>query len=89
LDGMLRRRNGQVSLVSARPTEPPPGAAEETDKGSRSEAQQYYFVDIVLENSGNELKPGMTGIARVYGSRRSIGGMAMEEIKNFWGRKLW
>lgn len=88
LDGMLRRRNGQVSLVSARPTEPPPGAGE-TDKGSREEQQQYYFVDIVLENPGNELKPGMTGIARVYGSRRSIGGMAMEEIKNFWGRKLW
>jgi putative peptide zinc metalloprotease protein len=90
LDGMLRRRNGQVSLVSARPTEPPPGVAEETGKGSRSERpQQYYFVDIVLENPGNELKPGMTGIARVYGSRRSIGGMAMEELKNFWGRKLW
>jgi hypothetical protein len=64
--------------------------AEETGKGSRSERpQQYYFVDIVLENPGNELKPGMTGIARVYGSRRSIGGMAMEELKNFWGRKLW
>jgi len=89
LDGMLRRRNGQVSLVSARPTETPLGAGE-TEKGSRSdEPQQYYFVDIVLENSRNELKPGMTGIARVYGSRRSIGGMAMEEIKNFWGRKLW
>jgi putative peptide zinc metalloprotease protein len=88
LDGMLRRRNGQVSLVSARPTEPPPGAGE-SEKGSREEPQQFYFVDIVLENPGNELKPGMTGIARVYGSRRSIGGMAMEEIKNFWGRKLW
>jgi putative peptide zinc metalloprotease protein len=89
LDGVLRRRNGQVSLVSARPTEPPPGAPE-NERGSRSdEPQQYYFVDIVLENPGNELKPGMTGIARVYGRRRSIGGMAMEEIKNFWGRKLW
>jgi putative peptide zinc metalloprotease protein len=88
LDGMLRRRTGQVSLVSARPTEPPPGAGE-TEKGSREEPQQYYFVDIVLENPGKELKPGMTGMARVYGSRRSIGGMAMEEIKNFWGRKLW
>ena len=90
LDGMLRRRDGEVSLVSARPTEPPPWAKEEAGKESRSEGlNQYYFVDILVENPGNELKPGMTGIARVYGSRRSIGGIGLEVIKNFWGRKLW
>jgi putative peptide zinc metalloprotease protein len=90
LDGMLRRRDGQVALVSARPTEPPPWTAEEAAKEASSLGlQQYYFVDISVLNPENELKPGMTGVARVYGDRRSIGGMALEVIKNFWGRKLW
>jgi multidrug resistance efflux pump len=90
IDGMLRRRDGQVVLVSARPTEPPPWAAEEAGKEANSIGlQQYYFVDILVPNPGGELKPGMIGMARVYGSRRSIGGMGLEAVRNFWGRKVW
>jgi len=90
LDGVLRRREGQVALVSAAPIEPPPWAKEEAGKEAQSIGlQQYYLVDILLKNPGDELKPGMTGIARVYGKRRSIGGMVLEVMKNFWGRKLW
>lgn len=90
VDGKLRRRKGEVEQVSALPTEPPPGAAEAAAKDSNGDApHQYFFVDIVLENPGGELKPGMSGIARVYGGRRSLGGLALETIKNFWGRKLW
>jgi putative peptide zinc metalloprotease protein len=90
IDGLLRRRDGQVVYVSAEPAEPPPWAAEEAGKDTQSEApHQYYFVDTVLDNRGEELKPGMTGIARVYSNRRSLGGMVLEAIRNFWGRKLW
>jgi len=90
LDGILRRRDGEVALISARPVEAPPWAGEEAGKEANSIGPQtYYFADIIVNNPENELKPGMTGIARVYGSRRSIGGMALEIIKNFWGRKLW
>jgi len=90
MDGMLRRREGTVSLVSARPTKMPGWAIGEGGKDAGTDAPpQFYFVDIVLENLGNELKPGMTGMARVYGSRRSLGGMLFQVVKNFWGRKLW
>lgn len=90
LDGMLRRSDGQVALISAAPTEPPPWAKEEAGREAQSIGlQQYYLVDILLKNPGDELKPGMSGIARVYGNRRSIGGMVLEVMKNFWGRKLW
>ena len=90
VDGMLRRREGQVALVSARPTEMPVWAVESSEKEATTDAPpQYYFVDIVIENPENQLKPGMTGVARVYGSRRSLGGLALEVARNFWGRKLW
>src|SRR6266849_1998090 len=89
-DGVLRRRDGQVSLVSARPTEPLRMEGEESDSGSSAAAlHHFYFVDIVVQNPTHALRPGMTGVARVYGSWRSLGGMMLEEIKNFWGRKLW
>jgi putative peptide zinc metalloprotease protein len=87
-DGMIRRREGQVSLVSARPTETPQTEREEAEANEKR-PQQFYFVDILVQNPEHILKPGMAGVARVYGSRRSIGGMGLEEIKNFWGRKLW
>jgi len=91
VDGQLRRKRGEVVQVSALPTTtPPPGEAEVAAKDSNGdEPHQFYFVDIVLENRGSELKPGMTGIARVYGRRRSLGGLALETVRNFWGRKLW
>jgi putative peptide zinc metalloprotease protein len=87
-EGMIRRREGQVNLFSARPAEVPQTELEEAEANERR-PQQFYFVDIVVQNPDHTLKPGMTGVARVYGSRRSIGGMGLEEIRNFWGRKLW
>jgi putative peptide zinc metalloprotease protein len=88
LDGMMRRREGQVSLLSARPRETPQTELEEAEASERR-PQQFYFADIVVQNPGHGLKPGMTGVARIYGDRRSIGGMGLEAIRNFWGRKLW
>ncbi|HWY07569.1 MAG TPA: HlyD family efflux transporter periplasmic adaptor subunit [Candidatus Acidoferrales bacterium] len=49
----------------------------------------YYQVDLQVSNPDLELRPGMAGIARVYVERRSLAGMALESIVNFWGRKLW
>ncbi|HET7107186.1 MAG TPA: efflux RND transporter periplasmic adaptor subunit [Candidatus Acidoferrum sp.] len=89
-DGRLPRSAGEVSLVSARPVK---GSQMEEQKAeddsSSAQPRQFFFVDIVVPNPEQRLKPGMTGVARVYASRRSLGGMALEEIKNFWGRKLW
>ena len=88
LDGAMSRKDGKVSLVSARPAGAPTVGSDEADPEA-VHPHQYYSVDIVVANPGGELKPGMLGTARVYGSRRSLGGMALEGVKNFWGRKLW
>ena len=49
----------------------------------------YYVVDLLVPNADGRLRPGMTGVARIYGERRSFAGMAWVGVKNFWGRKLW
>ena len=79
-----------MDFVTARPTERlavDPEEAENQPNGGKP--HQFYSVDIRVENPEGKLRPGMTGIGRIYGLRRSIGGLAMEEVKNFWGRKLW
>jgi putative peptide zinc metalloprotease protein len=87
LDGMMRRSYGQVSQVSVRPAQVQLEGEEPESNVARP--NQFYFADIVVKNPETGLKPGMAGVARVYCGRRSLGGMALEDIKNFWGRKLW
>jgi len=40
-------------------------------------------------NEEGILRPGMTGLARIYGPRRSVAGILLEKLRSFWGRKLW
>jgi hypothetical protein len=49
----------------------------------------FYFVDLFVQDADFTLKPGMIGVARVYGERRSLLGLGREIVSNFWGRKIW
>jgi hypothetical protein len=49
----------------------------------------FYVVDLLVQNPEAILKPGMTGIARVYGQRRSLLGLSLETGLDFLGRKVW
>jgi hypothetical protein len=50
---------------------------------------QFYAVEIPVSDAGGALRPGMTGIARVYGQRRSLAGFAIEALRVLLGRKIW
>lgn len=56
-------------------------------KGMKS--AQAYLVDITVSDPKGRLRPGMVGLARVYGERRSLAGIGWEGIRNFWLRKVW
>ena len=49
----------------------------------------FYVVDMEVDNPEGVLKPGMTGVARVYGRRRSVLGLVWEMVSDFFGRKIW
>jgi hypothetical protein len=44
---------------------------------------------LLLDNSDGRMMPGMRGLARIYGRRRSIAALSWEVISHFFGRKLW
>ena len=49
----------------------------------------FYVVDLLVSANNGELKPGMEGRARVYGARKSLGGLILDELKVVLGRKIW
>ena len=88
VDGQVRKRDTNAEYVAARPTEKlPVGESEEGLRGLNG--PHFFLVDLMVDNADGTLRPGMTGVARVYGRRRSLGARGWEWVANFWGRKIW
>lgn len=50
---------------------------------------RFYVIDLLVANPNGELRPGMTGTARLYGQRASFAGLVWGNVANFFGRKIW
>jgi putative peptide zinc metalloprotease protein len=88
IDGTMKKWRARAALVSA--------TSSEIDEGLADRAQykglnppHFYLVDLRIENTDSRLKPGMAGLARLYGRRISVAGYLWSEVSDFFGRKLW
>ena len=88
VQGQFRTWPARVVAMAARPVEIDPKLVGEVQLQGMN-PPHYYIVDLIVSSADGALKPGMTGVARVYGDRRSLLGMAWEGAKNFWERKIW
>jgi putative peptide zinc metalloprotease protein len=88
IEGLWEKWDAQTISTAATSTEMDPELVEAAQlKGLN--APKYYLVELLVPNSQETLRPGMTGVARVYGQRRSLLAMGAEGLMNFFGRKLW
>ena len=88
VDGTLRKRESSAASVKPVALSGDPTLMDQTKfKGLRP--PQFYAVEIPVSDAGGALRPGMTGIARVYGQRRSLAGFAIEALRVLLGRKIW
>jgi putative peptide zinc metalloprotease protein len=88
VEGIFKTWNAQASAISPVSAELDPGLTDQTQyKGMRP--PNFYSADLLVANPDGKLKPGMSGIARVYGQRRSLAGLIWQEAMNFVGRKVW
>ena len=88
VEGSLPKVNTQVGSVAPQSSTIDPGLAEATPfKGLRP--PNFYVVDMRVVNPDGRLKPGMVGLARIYGPRRSAIGLLWAEAKQSLIRKLW
>jgi putative peptide zinc metalloprotease protein len=88
VDGASRRWNTQVASIAPQSSTIDPQLAEATKfKGLRP--PNFYVVDMLLANATGSLKPGMVGLARIYGPRRSALGLLWAEVQRSLVRKIW
>jgi putative peptide zinc metalloprotease protein len=88
VDGGVKSWEAQAGGIAPLRAGIAPGLTD-LSKYAGMSAPNFYVVDLLVSNSQNELKPGMIGTARVYGSRRSLAGLIWLEVANFFGRKIW
>lgn len=88
VDGSVKSWKAQATAIAPLSSAIAPGLMD-MSKYSGMSTPNFYVVDLLVANSQNELKPGMIGTARVYGARRSLGGLIWREVANFAGRKIW
>jgi putative peptide zinc metalloprotease protein len=88
VQGMIHTWAAQIVSMAARPTEIDSRLFGKVELQGMN-PPHFYVVDLLVQNPEAILKPGMTGIARVYGRRRSLLGLGWEIILNFFGRKVW
>ncbi len=88
VQGLLKKWQARIISVAPGPTEMDPKLMGNVElKGMNP--PHFYFVDLFVQDPGFTLKPGMIGLARVYGGRRSLLGLGWNMVSEFWGRKLW
>jgi hypothetical protein len=88
IEGLWKKWDARTVSTASTSTEMDPELVESAPlKGLN--APKYYLAELLVQNSQDSLKPGMTGVARVYGRRRSLLAMWAEGLMNFFGRKLW
>jgi hypothetical protein len=88
VQGMLKTWSAQMLSIAPAPSEMDPELLGKVELNGMN-PPHYYVVDLVVQNSGFALKPGMIGLARVYSDRRSIIGLGWDMAKEFGGRKIW
>ena len=88
VDGIVGKWEAGNVQVSAASSEIAAGLMDLSKfKGMRSPT--FYEMNLLVSNSDGRLKPGMVGTGRVYGQRRSLAGLAYQEMAAFVARKVW
>jgi len=88
VEGALETRDAQVLAIAPVPTPMDPALTGHTQyKGMLP--PNFYLAELVVANPGGELKPGMSGMARIYGPRRSLATYLSLETLKFFARKIW
>ena len=88
VNGFVKSWEAQITRIASEPTEMQQGLGGDNSLGGVARLH-YYLVDLTVRNPGGALRPGMTGLGRIYAARRSLAGMAWDGVRNFWGRKFW
>ncbi len=79
---------GKVTFLAPASSEVEKGLFDQQEyKGI--ESSRYYVAKVPVPNSGDALKDGFTGTAKIFVRRRSIAAFIWQGVNDFLGRKIW
>jgi multidrug resistance efflux pump len=88
LEALLQPLAATVNSVTPASSALAPGLVqEEPYKGIAPPS--YYAATVLLTNSEDRLRPGMSGEAKIQVGRRSLVGFIWEDVRDFVQRKVW
>lgn len=88
VEGLPQLWRSTVASITPVSTGNDPTVAEQT-KLKGLHPPQFYVVDLLIANDAESLRPGMVGLARIYGKRTSLAGLGWESLRTVLGRKIW
>lgn len=88
VDGFWKHWDSRMDTLAPQSAEIDSALAEgNTFKGLQ--LPNFYVATAQIGNSGARLRPGMVGLARIYGQRRSLAGLVWQKAWRFFVRKFW
>jgi hypothetical protein len=88
VNGSLRKWDTEVASIAPQSITIDP-QLEEANKFKGLSPPNFYVVAMRLGNPDGSLKPGMVGLARIYGPRRSAIGLWWDAAARSLVRKVW
>jgi putative peptide zinc metalloprotease protein len=88
VDGLWGRRNARTVAIEPMSSDIAP-ALIDLSKYTGQRPPRFYVFELLVDNLTGPMRPGMTGTARLYGRRRSLAGLAIQSVGDFFGRKFW
>jgi putative peptide zinc metalloprotease protein len=88
VEGSTHKLNTEVASIAPRSSAIDP-ALEATESLKGLSVSTYYVADMPVGNTDGGMRPGMVGVARIYGPRRSVLGLVWAAAKRGLIRKLW
>ncbi len=83
-----RLLRGTVNAIDSAPSTLPEGlSGPQNLHGVRPPT--FFVAHVLLANESGSLKDGMTGLARIYGDRRSLANVFGQKIGSFIRRNVW
>jgi putative peptide zinc metalloprotease protein len=87
LESLFSPLRGKVSSIAPAPSEIAPGLTSQ-EKYQGIAGPRYYVATVSVANPG-ELRPGMSGDAKIRVGKQSVAGFVWQTVLEFAQRKVW
>jgi multidrug resistance efflux pump len=88
VEGVAETWRSRAATIAPVSRESDPALIDQT-KFKGLHAPQFYLVELPVSDQSGRLKPGMRGVARVYGRRMSLAALILNDLRMVLGRKIW